>query len=57
MTSRETFLNINDQTVAAPGPGHYDPGFAQDVIVVSIVVSGQYDIDKKKKKKISRNYC
>lgn len=56
MTSRETFLNINDQTVAAPGPGHYDPGFAQDVIVVSIVVSGQYDIDKKNKK-ISRNYC
>ncbi|XP_013412184.1 sperm-tail PG-rich repeat-containing protein 2 [Lingula anatina] len=25
MTSRETFLNQNDQVVAAPGPGHYDP--------------------------------
>merc|ERR1719394_1403330 len=24
MSSRETFLNVNDQTVAAPGPGHYD---------------------------------
>lgn len=32
MTSRETFLNISDQVVAAPGPGHYDPGFAQDHI-------------------------
>lgn len=32
MTSRETFLNISDQVVAAPGPGHYDPGFAQDTI-------------------------
>ncbi|XP_041363261.1 sperm-tail PG-rich repeat-containing protein 2-like [Gigantopelta aegis] len=25
MSSRETFLNITDQVVAAPGPGHYDP--------------------------------
>ncbi|KAL4240507.1 Sperm-tail PG-rich repeat-containing protein 2 [Mactra antiquata] len=32
MTSRETFLNISDQVVAAPGPGHYDPAFAQDVV-------------------------
>lgn len=32
MTSRETFLNVSDQTVAAPGPGHYDPGFAQEQI-------------------------
>lgn len=32
MTSRETFLNISDQVVAAPGPGHYDPRFAQDVV-------------------------
>ncbi|KAK3090851.1 hypothetical protein FSP39_015224 [Pinctada imbricata] len=30
MTSRETFLNISDQVVAAPGPGHYDPLSAQD---------------------------
>ncbi|KAL5018397.1 hypothetical protein ScPMuIL_004119 [Solemya velum] len=30
MTSRETFLNIADQVVAAPGPGHYDPNFAQE---------------------------
>lgn len=32
MTSRETFLNISDQVVAAPGPGHYDPAFAQDTV-------------------------
>lgn len=32
MTSRETFLNISDQIVAAPGPGHYDPRFAQDIV-------------------------
>lgn len=32
MTSRETFLNISDQVVAAPGPGHYDPRFAQDIV-------------------------
>lgn len=32
MTSRETFLNISDQVVAAPGPGHYDPGLAQENI-------------------------
>lgn len=32
MTSRETFLNVSDQVVAAPGPGHYDPQNAQDVI-------------------------
>lgn len=32
MTSRETFLNVSDQTVAAPGPGHYDPAIAQDMI-------------------------
>lgn len=35
MTSRETFLNVSDQTVAAPGPGHYDPAVAQDMIKVS----------------------
>lgn len=34
MTSRETFLNIKDQVVAAPGPGHYDPAYAQDVVKV-----------------------
>jgi len=34
MTSRETFLNITDQVVAAPGPGHYDPAFAQDNVKV-----------------------
>lgn len=39
MTSRETFLNISDQVVAAPGPGHYDPAFAQDNIKVSSVTS------------------
>uniref|UniRef100_A0A8W8IEC1 Sperm-tail PG-rich repeat-containing protein 2 n=1 Tax=Magallana gigas TaxID=29159 RepID=A0A8W8IEC1_MAGGI len=32
MTSRETFLNVSDQVVAAPGPGHYDPQNAQDGI-------------------------
>jgi hypothetical protein len=35
MTSRETFLNVSDQTVAAPGPGHYDPTVAQDMVKVS----------------------
>lgn len=35
MTSRETFLNVSDQTVAAPGPGHYDPAVAQDMVKVS----------------------
>ncbi|KAL8580946.1 hypothetical protein ACOMHN_017513 [Nucella lapillus] len=29
MTSRETFLNVSDQVIAAPGPGHYDPLAAQ----------------------------
>lgn len=26
MAGRETFLNVSDQVVAAPGPGHYDLG-------------------------------
>ena len=38
MTSRETFLNVSDQTVAAPGPGHYDPAIAQDMIKVSKLI-------------------
>ena len=25
MTGRDTFLNPNDQVIAAPGPGQYDP--------------------------------
>lgn len=25
MTSRETFVDVNDQIIAAPGPGQYDP--------------------------------
>ena len=41
MTSRETFLNISDQVVAAPGPGHYDPRFAQDVVKVSYMYARQ----------------
>ncbi|XP_046567757.1 sperm-tail PG-rich repeat-containing protein 2-like [Haliotis rubra] len=32
MTSRETFLNVTDQVVAAPGPGHYDPAKPQDAV-------------------------
>ncbi|OWF52099.1 Sperm-tail PG-rich repeat-containing protein 2 [Mizuhopecten yessoensis] len=32
MTSRDGFFNIRDQVVAAPGPGHYDPSLAQDMI-------------------------
>ncbi|KAK7112355.1 sperm-tail PG-rich repeat-containing protein 2-like [Littorina saxatilis] len=32
MTSRETFLNVSDQVVAAPGPGHYDPLAAQQYV-------------------------
>ena len=35
MTSRESVLNPTDQVIAAPGPGHYDPGFPQDLIKVS----------------------
>lgn len=35
MTSRETFLNVTDQVVAAPGPGHYDPAKPQDTVKVS----------------------
>ncbi|KAK3802621.1 hypothetical protein RRG08_010392 [Elysia crispata] len=30
MSSRETFLNVSDQVVAAPGPGHYDLNQLQD---------------------------
>ena len=25
MTGRETFVDVNDQTIAAPGPGQYNP--------------------------------
>ncbi|KAJ8318878.1 hypothetical protein KUTeg_003969 [Tegillarca granosa] len=32
MTGRETFLAVNDQTIAAPGPGHYDPHLSQDYV-------------------------
>jgi len=30
MTTRETFLDVNDSTVAAPGPGQYDPLVIKD---------------------------
>ncbi|XP_074648562.1 sperm-tail PG-rich repeat-containing protein 2-like [Tubulanus polymorphus] len=30
MTSRDTFLNPTDAIIAAPGPGQYDPGSAQE---------------------------
>lgn len=33
MTGRDFFLNPGDQVIAAPGPGQYDPAFAQDIIV------------------------
>lgn len=33
MTGRETFLDVNDSVIAAPGPGAYDPGQAQFRIV------------------------
>ena len=26
MTTRETFLDVGDSVMAAPGPGQYDPG-------------------------------
>lgn len=42
MTSRETFLNVSDQVVAAPGPGHYDPQNAQDGITVSTCIIYNY---------------
>ena len=38
MTSRETFLNVSDQVVAAPGPGHYDPMTAQLHVKVKVPV-------------------
>ncbi|KAL3877518.1 hypothetical protein ACJMK2_035215 [Sinanodonta woodiana] len=41
MTSRETFLNINDQVIAAPGPGHYDPGFAQQHVLGGKVLANK----------------
>ena len=25
MTTRETFVDVSDQTITAPGPGQYDP--------------------------------
>ena len=28
MTTRETFLDVGDSIMAAPGPGQYDPGIA-----------------------------
>ncbi|XP_002731483.1 sperm-tail PG-rich repeat-containing protein 2-like [Saccoglossus kowalevskii] len=33
MTQRETFLDVQDAVIAAPGPGHYDPAFAQDGVL------------------------
>ena len=39
MTSRETFLNVSDQVVAAPGPGHYDPMIAQLHVKVNVHAS------------------
>lgn len=32
MTTRESCLNPNDTVIAAPGPGHYDPGLPQQNI-------------------------
>ena len=28
MSIRESFLTVNESLAAAPGPGHYAPGFA-----------------------------
>ncbi|KAK6187746.1 hypothetical protein SNE40_005703 [Patella caerulea] len=44
MTSRETFLNVNDQVVAAPGPGHYDLQASQ------IIVKGGSTVANKSKR-------
>ena len=30
MTGRETFLDVSDSVMAAPGPGQYDPGIIQE---------------------------
>ena len=30
MTARETFLDVGDSIVAAPGPGQYDPGVVSE---------------------------
>jgi len=32
MTSRETFLDVGDSVMAAPGPGQYDPGIAGEKV-------------------------
>ncbi|XP_070544297.1 sperm-tail PG-rich repeat-containing protein 2-like [Ptychodera flava] len=32
MTPRESFLTVQDAVIAAPGPGQYDPAFAQDIV-------------------------
>lgn len=30
MTTRETFLDVGDSIMAAPGPGQYDPGIISE---------------------------
>lgn len=30
MTTRETFLDVGDSVMAAPGPGQYDPGIISE---------------------------
>lgn len=37
MTSRGSFLNVSDQLVAAPGPGHYDPKLAVESTKVCVL--------------------
>lgn len=35
MASRESYWNPSDDTIAAPGPGQYDPELPQDYIKVA----------------------
>ena len=39
MAGRETFLNVSDQVVAAPGPGHYDVAATGECVRVSATLS------------------
>ena len=39
MAGRETFLNVSDQVVAAPGPGHYDINAFGDGVKVKILMT------------------
>ncbi|KAK3699095.1 hypothetical protein QZH41_008892, partial [Actinostola sp. cb2023] len=51
MTGRETFLDVNDSVMAAPGPGAYDPGEAQFRVVGGHTLANKSSRFKKKQSK------